>query len=213
MSTRRLSTTDKPKPTNENNLHFHPILYYYKNMKTLKAILISLVFILFAAIPVFAGIPQLKNVANSGLIQSVQNFFANKCDTLKNKIDKRVNMFGNNEAAHAAVFTKLEDRLSQNITKWEGLGYDVSKLKPELKTLSDEVDKFVTDYKAFIAALKATQDVACGTGTEFSDAMKTARAKLKIVRQDAADIRTFYLTIIRPDIIKLKQQTPVVKED
>jgi len=183
-------------------------------MKILKPILISAAVILFTATPAFAKLPSLSPGATKPtLIQSISNIFTNKCDTLKNKIDKRVNMFGNNEEAHAAVFTKLEDRLSQNITKWEEMGYDVAKLKTDLKTLSDEVDKFVTDYKAFIVALKATKDIACGTGTEFSDAMKTARAALKLVRKDAADIRTFYLTIVRPDIIKLKQQTPVVKED
>jgi hypothetical protein len=183
-------------------------------MKIFKPIIFSSLLILFTASTALAKLPSVDpGLVRPNITESISKIFANKCDTLKTKITNRVNMFENNEEAHSKVYTKLVDRITEKLAKWKEMGYDVDKLTEDLKTLDTKVKKFSTDYKSFISKLKATQDIACDTGTAFADAMKEARDALKLVRQDAADIRNYYNTVIRPDIIELKQQTPAVKED
>jgi hypothetical protein len=182
-------------------------------MKIFKPIIFSSLLI-FSVQLSLAKLPSISpGAVRPTITESISNIFANKCDTLKTKITNRVNMFENNEEAHSKVYTKLVDRITERLAKWKDMGYDVDKLTEDLKTLDTKVKKFSTDYKSFIAKLKATQDVACDTGTAFTDAMKEARDALKLVRQDAADIRNYYNTVIRPDIIELKQQTPAVVEE
>ena len=178
-------------------------------MKIFKPIIFTSLVILFTAKTTFAEPMKFFNPT----LDSLKAVFANKCNTLKTKINNRVNRFENNEEAHSGVYTKLVDRLSERIAKWKEMGYDVAKLEEDLKKLEDKVEEFTADYKAFIEKLKATINVACGTATEFSDAIASAREALKIVRQDTSDIRNFYHTVIRPDIIELKQQTPAVVEE
>jgi len=181
-------------------------------MKIFKPIIFTSLVILFTAKTTLAWTPPI----DLGILKpklDIGKIFINKCDTLKNKIDNRVNRFENNKEAHVEVYTKLQDRLEERVAKWKEMHYDVTKLEEDLDKLSDKITEFTDDYKAFIEKLKATKDVACGTATEFSDAIAAAREALKIVRQDASDIRNFYHTAIRPDIIELKQQTPAVEED
>jgi SMC interacting uncharacterized protein involved in chromosome segregation len=184
-------------------------------MKIFKAILVTSLVLLLTSKATFAKLPLPVDIGVSKptLIDSISKVFTNKCDTLKTKIDGRLTKFENNEEAHSEVFTKLIDRLSERVAKWKDMGYDVDKLEADLKTLKNKVDKFILDYKAFIGKLEAIKTIACGTATEFGNALKAAREALKIVRQDAADIRNYYLTVIRPDIIELKQQTPAVEEN
>lgn len=183
-------------------------------MNILKPIIFYSLVIFFTARTSFALFPSIDpGMLSPKLKESISKIFENKCDTLKNKVTNRVNRFENNEEAHSEVYTKLKDRIAERIEKWKEMGYNVSKLTEDLKTLEGKITDFTTDYKKFIEILKSTQEVACGTGTEFAEVIKEARVALKIVRQDASDIRNYYNTVIRPDIIELKQQTPTVVEE
>lgn len=80
-------------------------------------------------------------------------------------------------------------------------------MKEDLATLEEKVEKFTTDYEAYIDALEATKNYDCdSTESEFEAALSTARSKMEAIRKDIADIRSFYQNTIRPHILELKEQ-------
>jgi hypothetical protein len=177
-------------------------------MKAFKTILISALFISLAAKPAFAlTLPGIQRVVPSVIPKLA-------CQILKDKVIARITKFDTNKDKHVENYTIIKERISEKIAYWKGLGYDVDQISKDLKTLDDKIKKFATDYATFIDKLKNTENYTCGSSAgQFETALAEARAALKIVRQDVADIRSFYWGTIRPDIMKLKQQTPVVKED
>ena len=108
----------------------------------------------------------------------------------------------------------MNARVAEFITRATSQGYDVTKLEADGKTLDQKVQKFATDYAAFISKLEATKTTACGESEgAFRSALQTARQQLAVVRQDSVDIRNYYQTVIRQDIQDLRNQkaspTPV----
>ncbi len=128
------------------------------------------------------------------------------CTLKKTNIEKRLENFDSKKAKHVEIYTKLKDRLSEKLTSWKEAGYDTDKLESDLKELGTKINKFNTDFKAYIDKLTSTKDLACDTGTNYSASLKEAKNLLKTVRTDVVDIRTYYQKTIRPDIVALKQQ-------
>jgi len=160
-----LLTLSTPKLCTIINLRVHLPCTNIQNMKTFKPIIFSAVSILLAA-KTFALVPlDISKVQNVEINPSALKTAV--CTALKNKIEAKITNYDENRGKHQEMYTKLVDRLTQKIADWKAMGYDVDKLEKDLEILTAKVDTFKSDYVKFIDALKATQNISCGTDTEF----------------------------------------------
>lgn len=130
-----------------------------------------------------------------------------RCTILTTNIDTRITRFNNNKQRHIDRYNNINERVAKFIAQAREQGYDVAKLEADGKTLDQKVQKFASDYAAFISKLEATKSSACGESEgAFRGALQTARQQLAVVRQDSVDIRNYYQTVIRQDIQDLRNQ-------
>lgn len=128
-----------------------------------------------------------------------------RCTKLEESISKRVANFDNIHKAHQRQYELMKEKIAKVILEKAAEGKDVTKLRADLATLNEKIEKFNTDRVAFIDALKKTQVYACGDSQgAFKDALTDAQAKQKLVLADSKDIRNYYQTTIRADLKALR---------
>ncbi|GIW69435.1 MAG: hypothetical protein KatS3mg101_0182 [Patescibacteria group bacterium] len=126
------------------------------------------------------------------------------CTVISSSINDKLETFSNSETKHLETYTKILDRLSQMIDKWESWGYDVSEIEADLDYIEELVNEYKEDYNDFVSKLTAAKN-ACGN-TDYNTKLTAAKNALKELRGDVVNIRTFYQTELRPDILALKSQ-------
>ncbi len=128
-----------------------------------------------------------------------------RCAALEENIDKRITNFDNTHKAHLRQYELMKEKIAKVILEKAAAGKDVTKLRADLATLNEKIEKFNTDRVAFIDALKKTHEFACGDSQgAFKDALTNAQAKHKVLLADSKDIRNFYQTTIRADLKALR---------
>lgn len=133
--------------------------------------------------------------------------WALRCGNITSKADAKVTKFEKNYTKHYETYIKLQDRLEEKITYWKGLGYNVDKLDEDLNTIQDKIAEYRKDYEAYMDKLDIVKAIDCdSTETDLTNTMKEAKDALKEVRKDVVDIKTFYWSTVRQDIMDLKKQ-------
>lgn len=67
----------------------------------------------------------------------------------------------------------------------------------------------MADHDAFLSDLTATKVTACGiTATEMKTKVGEARKVAATIRQDRLDIRNFFLTTIKADLMEIRKALP-----
>lgn len=130
------------------------------------------------------------------------------CEIIEEKVGLKVARFTNNMSRRQAFYHRFANRVEKIITKFEAAGYDVTKLKADLVVLNQKITTYEQAKTSYIALLKQTQAYSCGNSEgEFAAKLTEAKTQLVKVRQANLDVRTYYQTTIRPDILALKQQS------
>lgn len=174
-----------------------------------KTLIIIGSFGLLAASLTFAGVDKVALVA----AKKAANAQA-KCDQVEANITRKIANFENNRDHHLTSYNKAKDRVAALVTKLEGEGYDVTKLKADLIEYGTKITKFTDDYSIYFAALQESQSFACGQSEgDFKVQLQTARTQLKVVHDDAVSIRTFWAETVKPDILALKAQKVTEKTE
>lgn len=178
----------------------------HKYFKPIPYILVGVFFILISA-PAFALVPIDPDLLKPKLPLLKIDPWTLRCGKIEENVQNKIDKFDENKVKHIEIYTKLRDRLSGRITAWKDKGYDVSALETNLKTLDEKISKYKTDYATFILKLKDTQKYNCGESEgSFVSALNLAKKELKNVRQDTADIRSYYQNEIRQNILDLREQ-------
>ncbi|HLD26377.1 MAG TPA: hypothetical protein VJB63_00245 [Patescibacteria group bacterium] len=143
--------------------------------------------------------------------QKVEDLKTQRCTTLTQNIDRRINRFNSNKERHISQYNTAKQRLTQLAAKLQQKGYDVTQLQADAKIWDSKIQKFASDYTVFINKLTETKNVACGQSDEtFRTSLNQARQQVKIVYQDSTDARTYYQTVIKADIQALRDQKPTI---
>jgi CRISPR/Cas system CMR-associated protein Cmr5 small subunit len=176
-----------------------------------KTIIVSLVFIFTVALIIrnsFALVPLISQDALKDKISEIKiDTWVVKCNSVKSLADKKLTKFEENKNKHFKIYSELTLRFSEKIDKWDELGLDTTKLKADLKVAEEKIAKFEEDYADYRAKLEAIKILDCSdTLSDYAKAIKDARDTLKSVREDVVDIKTYYWTQIRTDILDLKKQ-------
>ncbi|MBI5621436.1 hypothetical protein HY933_01040 [Candidatus Falkowbacteria bacterium] len=137
----------------------------------------------------------------------LQDRWNKQCETLEARVDLQITRYDNNKGKHLAIYDRMKEKLAKVLERAVGAGYDVAQLQADVATWQTKIDKFKTDYAAYIDKLKATQNYACGNSQgQFLAALKDAKAALRVVHQDSIDIRLFYQQTVLADLRALKAQ-------
>ncbi|PIR73443.1 MAG: hypothetical protein COU40_02425 [Candidatus Moranbacteria bacterium CG10_big_fil_rev_8_21_14_0_10_35_21] len=131
-----------------------------------------------------------------------------KCQRIEERINKKVSLFEEKKKSHLAAYENLKNRISQFITNAEEEGYDVTKLKADLAILKEKINTFTQDYATYISKLKGSKNYTCGHSEgDFKGELVEARALLKIVHEDAQEIREYFQLTVKDDVKAMKNQT------
>lgn len=129
-----------------------------------------------------------------------------KCPVIESKIQAKLPKFDNAKLKHLAVYDNLKARLAKIADRLAGRGADVAALRADLAVLDTKIAKFSADYAIYIEKLKLTQGSVCGKpSAQFKTQMKETKAALAQVHKDAADIRSYFVSTIRVEIMRLKE--------
>lgn len=127
------------------------------------------------------------------------------CKAIEHRIQGRLEQYRESRDGHLKEFANLQLRLNETGKRLQDKGYNVSKLNEDLKILNEKIKKFNDDYTIFIQKLNETRNFTCGSSQgSFLAALNAAKSQLKIVRQDAEDIKELAKVTLRKDILELR---------
>lgn len=130
-----------------------------------------------------------------------------RCEAAIRIIDKRIEQYNKTKDAHLMKYKNMKEHFLALADRLDKKGLDTSKLRADGKTLDNMIAKAASDYAAFIQKLTDAKQFPCGTSQgAFKNAMEQARAQLKVFHSDVKDIRSFFKTVIRPDLQALRAQ-------
>jgi hypothetical protein len=170
----------------------------------------------YIKLAIFSGaMLSLLNLATPAFAQSMapspslRPKVAEGCQAMTQRIETAIARFNNNKDGHTRRYLAVADHLKNLNEKLKAKGYDTSKPEADYKVLNEKILKASQDYQMFITKLEATKQYACGQSQgQFKTALQDAKAQLKVYREDVADIRNYYQTVVRPDVKALRDQKP-----
>ncbi|MBI2020670.1 hypothetical protein HYS94_04615 [Candidatus Daviesbacteria bacterium] len=134
---------------------------------------------------------------------------AERCAQVKQHIDRRLELFGQNRETFINNAQHLHERVLRIVDKAEAMGLDTTQVRADLRSLGDKVNKLKEDNQSFIAKLQAAKDVNCVENPDqFRTALQEANAQFQVVISDFRDIKDYFKNTIKPDIRALIDQLP-----
>ena len=135
------------------------------------------------------------------------------CAKLETNVEARANKFAANLKRHRSAYLNLKVRADRLVAKAEANDYDTTELAAHVQILNDKIDKFVSDYEAYVAALTEVRLQACANaGTELADSLKEARALLRVAKQSGQEAKQYFKDVIKSDIRELHAQAEAEAE-
>ena len=135
-----------------------------------------------------------------------------RCENIAKAMENRISTFEKRQNYHVPAYDNLKSRLDTLVSKLDSRGYDVDDLRTEVATLGNKIAKLKSDYDVFLNKLNEIKNYADAC-TDYKKAdvqtkLAEARALLKTIRNEDNDIRSYFKTVIRPDIAQIKKQKP-----
>jgi hypothetical protein len=136
--------------------------------------------------------------------QLKQAYTKQKCALMQQRLTLKHTNYEQSKLRHANAYQNLKNRLEKASLRLSDKGYDVVKLNEDIKTLNIKIVKFSDDYSGYMLKLKETNSYACGHSEgEFRIKLLEAKELLEVVKQDSVDIKNYYSTVIRPEIVHM----------
>ena len=165
----------------------------------------KILFIAFAcifALPLSVGA---AGTSEAGLKAAIKGAIS-RCPIIESKIQIKVGSFDNSKVKQLEVYANIKAQLLVLADKLSAKGIDVTALKADLAVLDQKIQKFNADYAAYIVILKDSQTFACGKSQGlFLGKLKDAKTALQKVNADAKDIRSYYVTVLRVEVMKIRE--------
>jgi len=148
-------------------------------------------------------------LTDTAFAQNENRIQARACDRVTANVQNRLTKFKENRKTHEDLYTKLEEKLASIEIQLEANGQDTTELKQNIDTLALKIDTFSTDHAKLVQKLEQAKIYACGESEDaFIDILQQAIEQLAVLKQDVRDIKTYYRTVVRANIIDLKNQNP-----
>lgn len=139
--------------------------------------------------------------------QMVEEKRAKVCENIQKRVETRIVRYEKNKNAHQNVFSNMLSRLKNAIERFKQMGLETQKLEADLAVLEEKISNLYKVHDVFISELKITQDHACGGSEgEFRSKLGQARKMAPEVRAAILDVREYYVSVIRQDLLDLRVQ-------
>lgn len=132
-----------------------------------------------------------------------------KCQNVQARIQDRISKYDSNKLTFENAFINMQARLTRLSAKLASAGVDVSQLNADIATLGEKIAKLKTDRNAFASNLQEAATTAATNCDKtpnggFMGKVLSARKGSELVRQDALDIRKYFQTVLRPEIMSIR---------
>lgn len=125
------------------------------------------------------------------------------CKKIETRTRERYQKYETSKAVHKQIYDKMNTKVETIIDKLKTDGQDVSVLKADLAQLETKLQKLYADHAALIQKMKEIETGVCASNKEdIGNKIKEIKQyRLETIKVDVADIRTFYSTVLRPDLV------------
>lgn len=124
-----------------------------------------------------------------------------RCEKVTAALNGRVTSAQARISARETFVANRKTQLNNLISRLQSKGADVSKLQSDATQFASLLDKWLSDYKVYVADLQAAQAIPCGTSQgQFKAALQTARTAHQTVLADRKALQDFVKNTLRVDI-------------
>lgn len=136
----------------------------------------------------------------------VKEKLTDRCQRIASQSAVSMERYENNHRGYVERYTHMLERLDKAAVALSEKGYDTAALDESIDELLSKIEKMNEDHAAFIASLSNVPMDCTDRESSPSAAFRESRQLLEIVRKDALDIRTYYQTVVRKELLALKEQ-------
>jgi len=134
------------------------------------------------------------------------------CGAVNKRIDAKINNYNERKDLHIAKNQRNVSRWKELADRLEKKGYDVTKLRTDLKTLEIMLTTAAANYSTFISKLETSKNYDCGESKgKFKEMLEGSKVKLSTFRTEAKSIADFIKNTIMPDLKAIRAQKPINK--
>jgi hypothetical protein len=131
---------------------------------------------------------------------------ARSCDVLQDKMSDNLLRY---EERQKVVLEKYKNTITLTtslLSSLDAQGRDTTQARTDLAIFSTKVTKFETDFTTFATKMREAINLPCRSMQTYLAKINEARALLRIVRNDNADVVKFYNSVLRGDLIALRNK-------
>ena len=129
---------------------------------------------------------------------------AQACDVIKTRVGVMIQAYKDREAVKVAKYDKSIALTTALLDKLTTEGKDTTQAKADLLLMKTKVAKFETDFAAFVTKATEVQNLPCTNVSMYLVELQKARSLLRVVHADVSDIQKFYNSVLRTDLLGLR---------
>lgn len=130
-----------------------------------------------------------------------------RCTVVQKRVKNAIKNIQDRANKKKQKYEEIQRKLKRIINLAEEHGVDPSVLVKDLAVLEEKVENFSAEGRELIGILEKAYELACSDDQQsFQDALKKARIQLKVVRDQAKDIKDFIQNTLVPDARKILKE-------
>lgn len=171
----------------------------------LGILFVTTVFVSVSVTPVsafdFKAIKGRLEQRGQNKLDRVERRTEGRCEAVNKRIDNRIAHYEDNYTRIEERMARITERMDKFVARLEGKGYDVTKVKADVATLTQMRETRRSLYTNFINELKETKQYDCGDSQgAFKTSLEEARMALSKWRDQVKANHDFLENTLRADI-------------
>jgi hypothetical protein len=131
------------------------------------------------------------------------------CEVTTNRLNDVSTRYEKNHQGHVEKYKQLAQRLQNVVNSTKTSGQNTTNLEASTRLLYEKIRNVDIEHNKYLELLKKAKDLACATSEiSYTQALEEARAQLLKVRAATLEVREFYRSNVREEIIKLRSNRP-----
>lgn len=127
------------------------------------------------------------------------------CEVITKRLNDVSARYEKNHQGHVERYKQLTQRLQSVVTRLKASGQNTTTLEAAIRSLDEKIRNVATEHNKYLELLKKAKELSCATSeTSYRQALEEARTQLLKVRAAILEVREFYRTNVREEIIKLR---------
>jgi hypothetical protein len=130
---------------------------------------------------------------------------ANRCDQVTAKINNRLNVLDEKKNDFNNRYVQYQTVVTNKVAEWKAKGCNTTAVEADLTTLTQKLADFTASFRDFVTSLQGSRAYVCGSSQgKFAGQVSTAHQKLLVMKGKAVALRTFVVSVMRPDVKTLR---------